>query len=42
MTQLMSPPLTVSLDWFTFLVPAHPGSPGQRVVKLGVCKIAGM
>ena len=20
-------------DWFTFLVPAHPGSPGQRVAK---------
>ena len=36
--QLMPLPLTVS--WFskiqiglTFLVPAHPGSPGQRAVK---------
>ena len=38
MAQLMPLPLTVS--WFskiqigfTFLVPAYPGSPGQRVVK---------
>ena len=38
MAQLMPLPLTVS--WFskiqigfTFLVPAHPGSPGQRAVK---------
>ena len=38
MAQLMSLPLTVSCFseiqiGFTFLVPAHPGSPGQRVVK---------
>jgi len=38
MAQLMPMPLTVScfskiqID-FTFLVPAHPGSPGQRAVK---------
>jgi len=38
LAQLMPLPLTVS--WFskiqigfTFLVPAHPGSPGQRAVK---------
>ena len=36
--QLMSLPLTVSCFskiqiGFTFLVPAHPGSPGQWVVK---------
>ena len=36
--QLMSMPLTVSCFskiqiGFTFLVPAHPGSPGQRAVK---------
>jgi len=38
MAQLMPPPLTVS--WFskiqtgfTFLVQAHPGSPGQRAIK---------
>jgi len=36
--QLMSLPLTVSCFskiqiGFTFLVPAHPGSPGQRAVK---------
>jgi len=36
--QLMPLPLTVSCFSkihvrFTFLVPAHPGSPGQRVVK---------
>ena len=45
MTQLMPLPLTVScfskiqID-FTFLVPAHPGSPGQRAVEWGVyfCK----
>jgi len=42
MTQLIPLPLTVS--WFskiqigfTFLVPAHPGSPGKRAVKLCVC-----
>ena len=36
--QLMALPLTVSCSskiqiGFTFLVPAHPGSPGQRAVK---------
>ena len=37
--QLMPLPLTVScfrkiqIGTFTFLVPAHPGSPGQRAVK---------
>jgi len=39
MAQLMLLPLTVSCFskiqiGFTFLVPAHPGSPGQRAVKL--------
>jgi len=38
MAQLMSLPLTVSCFskiqiGFTFLVPAHPGSPGQGAVK---------
>jgi len=38
MAQLMPLPLTVSCSSkiqidFTFLVPAHPGSPGQRAVK---------
>jgi len=38
MAQLMPLPLTVSCFskiqiGFTFLVPAHPGSPGQRVAK---------
>ena len=38
MAQMMSLPLTVSCFskiqiGFTFLVPAHPGSPGQRAVK---------
>ena len=38
MAQLMALPLTVSCFskiqiGFTFLVPAHPGSPGQRAVK---------
>jgi len=38
MAQLMPLQLTVSrsckiLIGFTFLVPAHPGSPGQRAVK---------
>ena len=38
MAQLMPLPLTVScfskiLTGFTFLVPAHPGSPGQRAAK---------
>jgi len=41
MAQLMPPPLTVScfskiLISFTFLVLAHPGSPGKRAIKL-VC-----
>jgi len=38
MTQLMPLPLTVSCFikiqiGFTFLVPAHPGSPGKRAIK---------
>ena len=38
MAQLIPLPLTVScsskiLIGFTFLVPAHPGSPGKRAVK---------
>ena len=41
MTQLMPLPLTIScfskitigLIGFTFLAPAHPGSPGKRAVK---------
>ena len=38
MAQLMSLPLTISCFskiqiGFTFLVPAHPGSPGERAVK---------
>jgi len=42
MAQLMPLPLTVSCFskiqiGFTFLVPAHPCSPGQRAVKRGVC-----
>ena len=43
MVQLMPLPLTVSCFskiqiGFTFLIPAHPGSPGQRAVKRGcVC-----
>jgi len=43
MAQLMLLPLTVSCFskiqiGFTFLVPAHPGSPGKRAVKrVGVC-----
>jgi len=42
MAQLMPLPLTVSCFGkiqigFTFLVPAHPGSPGKKAVKLGVC-----
>ena len=41
MAQLMPLPLTISCFCkiqigFTFLVPAHPGSPGQRAVKLVV------
>ena len=40
--QLMPLPLTVSYFskiqiGFTFLVPAHPGSPGKRAVKRYVC-----
>jgi len=41
MAQLMPLPLTVSCKiqiGFTFLVPAHPGSPGQRAYKR-VCVI---
>jgi len=47
MAQLMPLPLTVSCFskiqiGFTFLVPAHPGSPGQRAVKrVLVCTIGG-
>jgi len=42
MAQLMPLPLTVSCFskiqiGFTFVVPAHPGSPGQRAVKRCVC-----
>ena len=39
MAQLMPLPLTVScfskiqIGFFSFLVPAHPGSPGKRAVK---------
>ena len=45
MAQLMPLPLTVSCfskiqTGFTFLVPAHPGSPGKRAVKrVCVCEI---
>ena len=44
MAQLMPLPLTVSCFsktqiGFTFLVPAHPGCPGQRAVKR-VCYVA--
>ena len=42
MAQLMPLPLTVSCFskiqiGFTFLVPAHPGSPGKRAIKWYVC-----
>jgi len=42
MAQLMPLPLTVSCFskieiGFTFLVPAHLGSPGKMAVKRGVC-----
>jgi len=42
MAQLMPLPLTVSCFskiqiGFTFLVPAHPGSPGKGAIKRGVC-----
>ena len=45
MAQLMPLPLTVSCSskiqtGFTFLVPAHPGSPGQGAVKRCVCVCA--
>jgi len=46
MAQLMPLPLTVSCSskvqiGFTFLVPAHPGSPGKRAVKqVCVCEIS--
>ena len=46
MAQLMPLPLTVSCFskiqiGFTFLVPAHPGSPGQRAVKwVCVCVVS--
>ena len=45
MAHLMPLPLTVSCFskiqiGFTFLVPAHPGSPGQRAVKW-VCAVEG-
>ena len=46
MAQLMPLPLTVSCFseiqiGFTFLVPAHPGSPGQRAIKrMCVCIVA--
>ena len=45
MAQLMPLPLTISCFskiqiGFTFLVPAHPGSPGKRAVKrVCVCDI---
>ena len=44
MAQLMPLPLTVSCFskiqiGFTFLVPAHPGSPGKRAIKRGVCAV---
>ena len=44
MAQLMPLPLTVSCFsknqiGFTFLVPAHPGSPGKRAVKR-VCVVS--
>ena len=49
LAQLMPLPLTVSCFskiqiGFTFLVPAHPGSPGQRAIKrvcVCVCAIIG-
>jgi len=48
MARLMPLPFTVSCFskiqiGFTFLVPAHPGSPGQRAVKrvcVGVCAVS--
>ena len=47
MAQLMPVPLTVSCSskipiGFTFLIPAHPGSPGQTAVKrMCVCVFFG-
>jgi len=46
MAQLMPLPLTVSCSskiqiGFTFLVPAHLGSPGQRAVKRRACVCGG-
>jgi len=47
MAQLMPLPLTVSCSskiqtGFTFLAPAHPGSPGQRAIKrVCVCVYTG-
>ena len=45
MAQLMPLPLTVSCSikiqiGFTFLVPAHPGNPGQRAVKRVTCDVS--
>jgi len=48
MAQRIPLPLTVSCFskiqiGFTFLIPAHPGSPGQRAVKrvcVGVCAVS--
>jgi len=42
MAQLMPLPLTVSLlqqnpDWFSFLIPAHPGSPEKGPLNVCVC-----
>ena len=47
MAQLIPLPLTVSCSskiqiGFTFLVPAHPGSPGQRAIKRVCCVYNGM
>jgi len=47
MAQLMPLPLTVSCSskiqtGFTFLVPAHPGSPGQGAVKQVCVCVCGM
>ena len=47
MAQLMPLPLTVSFFskikiGFTFLVPAHPGSPGQRAVKRACVCVCGI
>ena len=47
MVQLMPLPLTVSCFstvqiGFTFLVPAHPGSPGKRAVKRACVRVCSM